>query len=285
MRTARRAGQLAALSLVVACGGKAAEAPADSAVAAAEAPPPVIEVRATDYAFTAPDTVPAGLTTFRMHADGKAFHHAQLVRFDAGHTFDEYLAALRAGEGPPPAWAHSVGGVNGADPGASQETSVPLEPGEYALICFIPNEQGVPHAMLGMMKRIVVTGEAGSVARPNVDATITMSNTGYALSGPIAAGRRTLLVENSDSMHHEAILVKLAEGATAQSVLDWILAGAQGAPPATGRGGTVGLELGAWNVIHAELEPGNYALFDFMPNPTDRRPNAAHGMMTEFRVQ
>lgn len=247
--------------------------------------PAVIEVRATEFAFTAPDTVPAGLTTIRMHADGKALHHAQLVRFDAGHTFDDYLAALRAGEGPPPAWAHSVGGVNGADPGSSQETSVPLEPGEYALICFIPNEQGMPHAMLGMMKRIVVTGEAAPIARPTVDATITMSGTGYAISGPITAGRRALLVENSDSMHHEAILVKLADGATAQSVVDWVLAGAQGPPPGNGRGGTVGLERGAWNVVHADLEPGNYALFDFIPNPADRRPNAVHGMMAEFKVE
>lgn len=285
MRTARRAGYLAALGFVAACGGKADEAPVDSAGAAVAAAPAVIEVRATDFAFTAPDTFPAGLTTLRMHADGKALHHVQLVRFDAGHTFDEYLAALRAGEGPPPAWAHSVGGVNGADPGSAQETSVPLEPGEYALICFIPNEQGVPHAMLGMMKRIVVTGEAAAIGRPSVDATVTMSGSGYAISGPIAAGRRTLLIENSDSMHHEAILVKLAEGATAQSVVDWVLAGAQGPPPGNGRGGTSGLERGAWNVIHADLEPGTYGVFDFIPSGPDRRPNATKGMVAEFKVE
>lgn len=288
MRSARRAGQLVVAGLVVACGGQAAEAPADSAGAAVAAAPAVIEVRATDFAFTAPDTFPAGLTRIRMHADGKVLHHAQLVRFDAGHAFDEYLAVLRQGDGPPPAWAHAVGGVNGADPGSSEETSVPLVPGEYALICFIPNAEGVPHAMLGMMKRVIVTGDTVAPARPTVDATIVMSAAGYAISGPIAAGRRALLVENSDSMNHEAILVKLGEGATAQSLVDWVMAGAkpgQGAPPGDGRGGTVGLERGAWNVIHADLEPGNYAIFDFIPNPADRRPNAAHGMMAEFRVE
>lgn len=284
MQAARRAGQFAAVSLVVACGGKAAEAPADSAVAVAAAPA-VIEVRANEFAFTAPDTVAAGLTTIRMHADGKALHHAQLIRFDAGHTFDEYLAVLRQGDGPPPAWAHDVGGVNGADPGASQETSVPLMPGEYALICFLPNEQGVPHAMLGMMKRIVVTGEASAIAPPATDVRITATGTGFEISGPITAGRRALLVENSDSVSHEAIVVKLADGATAQTLVDWVVAGANGPPPGSGRGGTVGLERGAWNVIHADLEPGTYGVFDFIPSGPDRRPNATKGMVAEFKVE
>jgi hypothetical protein len=284
MQTARRAGHVVALGFVVACGGQAADAPADS-VAAVAAAPAVIEVRANEFAFTAPDTVPAGLTTIRMVADGKALHHAQLIRFDAGHTFDEFLAVLRQGNGPQPTWAHDVGGVNGADPGSSQETSVPLVPGEYALICFLPNEQGVPHAMLGMMKRIVVTGEASTIAPPATDVKIMATGAGFEISGPIAAGRRTLLVENSDSMSHEAILVKLADGATAQTLVDWVLAGANGPPPGSGRGGTVGLERGAWNVIHADLEPGTYGVFDFIPSGPDRRPNATKGMVAEFRVE
>jgi hypothetical protein len=38
-------------------------------------------------------------------------------------------------------------------------------------------------------------------------------------------------------------------------------------------------------MVHADMTPGNYALVDFIPNPADGRPNAAHGMLLDFTVE
>ena len=55
----------------------------------------VVTITATDYAFGAPDTIPAGLTTFRMINPGREPHQA-VVAGGAGKTFAELEAALLA---------------------------------------------------------------------------------------------------------------------------------------------------------------------------------------------
>src|SRR5216117_759263 len=61
---------LASAACAVACGRPALLA----------AGPSLITITATDYAFGVPDTIPAGLTTFRLVNQGKELHHANLVR-------------------------------------------------------------------------------------------------------------------------------------------------------------------------------------------------------------
>ena len=58
-------------------------------------PPAVVTIIATDFAFGAPDTIVAGLTTFRMVNHGREPHQA--VIFGApGKTFEELEAAAQA---------------------------------------------------------------------------------------------------------------------------------------------------------------------------------------------
>lgn len=265
------------------CAGSG-DAPADEAPAA-PAGPQVVEIATSDYAFTAPDSIAAGWVTLRMTAGTGEFHHVQVVRLDEGHTFDDLAAELAKGEGPPPSWVRLLGGANGADPGATIETSLLLEPGNYALICSIPSADGMPHFMKGMMRPLTVTGTATGATVPTPDVTLTMSDSGFALSGPVAAGMRMIRVENSAAMPHEVLIIKLVDGATAASLTTWLMEGMQGPPPGSGRGGTVALEPGSWNMVHADLTPGHYALVDFIPNPADGRPNAAHGMLLDFTVE
>jgi hypothetical protein len=278
---ARTAAAVAWIIGLAACGG-AGDAPPDAAPTSG---PIVMEIATSDYAFSAPDTIAAGWVTMRMTAGGSELHHVQVVRLDEGHTFQDLTAELAKGEGHPPTWARMLGGVNGADPGASQQTSMLLEPGNYALICMIPSSDMMPHFAKGMMRPFTVTGTATGATVPAADLTLTISENGFAFSGPVTSGARTIRVENSNAMPHEVIIIKLADGATASSLVAWLLDGMQGPPPGSGRGGTVALEQGAWNVVHADLEPGNYALVDFMPNPADGRPNAAHGMLLDFTVE
>jgi hypothetical protein len=53
----------------------------------------VVTVTATDYAFDAPQTIPAGWTTFRFVNQGTQLHAAQLVRLEDGHTLAEFVTA------------------------------------------------------------------------------------------------------------------------------------------------------------------------------------------------
>ena len=65
---------LASAACAVACGRAAPRA----------AGPSLITITATDYAFGVPDTIAAGLTTFRLVNQGKELHHANLVRWARG---------------------------------------------------------------------------------------------------------------------------------------------------------------------------------------------------------
>lgn len=245
----------------------------------------VVEVRALDFALQAPDTVPAGLVTFRMSADGRAFHHVEIVRFDSGHTLTEYAAAVEASGGAPPAWAHWLGGVNGADPGGTAETAVPLTPGSYGLVCMIPGPDGRPHLAMGMMRPLVVTGSAAPIPLPNTDLQVTMLGPDFLLNGIVTADVRTILVANVNGFPREALLLRLAEGKTADDLVQWLRGGMQGPPPATRAGGTAPLHRDRWNVMHVSLTPGRYVFADFVPNRADGMPNALHGMVREVEVR
>src|SRR5207249_11006022 len=77
--------------------------------------PSVVTITATDYAFGMPDTIPAGLTTFRLVNQGKELHHASLVRLRDGKTVADFQAGLAAAmqsHAPPPSWITLAGGPN-----------------------------------------------------------------------------------------------------------------------------------------------------------------------------
>src|SRR5919205_417196 len=92
-RTALVTASAAVLSLAYALlsSGSAGARTQDNAVT-----PPVIDIMASDYAFDAPDTLPAGLVTVRLMNHGQEPHHAQLLRLNDGVSFDDFAAALEA---------------------------------------------------------------------------------------------------------------------------------------------------------------------------------------------
>src|SRR3989441_13368192 len=96
---------LASTACAVACGRPAPRV----------AGPSLITITATDYTFGMPDTIPAGLTTFRLVNQGKELHHASLVRLGEGKTAADFQAGLAAAmkrHAPPPSWMTFPGGPN-----------------------------------------------------------------------------------------------------------------------------------------------------------------------------
>ncbi|HEX5872403.1 MAG TPA: plastocyanin/azurin family copper-binding protein [Longimicrobium sp.] len=245
----------------------------------------LVTITATEFAFAAPASVPAGLTTVRVIAQGAEFHHVQLVRLDPGHTVDELMQATSQPHAPIPAWAHFVGGPNAPAPGGGQsEATLELKAGEYALVCLIPSRDGVPHMMKGMVKPLTVTPAEEIAPLPAADVRLTLRDYSFEFAPELAAGRHTVRVENAAAQPHEVVLMKLAPGKTAQDLMAWMQT-EQGPPPAMPMGGTTLLSTGESNNITVDVEPGEYALLCFVPDAKDGKPHVAHGMVRQITVR
>src|SRR5688572_1100051 len=146
---------LVASAFVLAGCAKTETAQTDSAAAPAAAPaaaatPNMVTFNARDFAFEGPDSIPAGLTMFHLNASGNDLHHVQLIKLEQGKTYADFEAAIKAG-GPPPTWAVPYGGVNPPEPGGMPIATQTMEPGNYAVVCFVDGADRIPHIMKGMM--------------------------------------------------------------------------------------------------------------------------------------
>src|SRR5437660_10888204 len=142
--------------------------------------PNLVTITATDYAFGMPDTIPAGLTTFRLVNQGKELHHASLVRLGDGKSVVDFQTALvtaMKNHTPPPAWMGFTGGPNAVTPGDTATATQTLEPGSYLFVCWIPSANGTPHVMKGMLRPVVVSvARAAATAMPAADLAITLTD-------------------------------------------------------------------------------------------------------------
>ena len=118
-----------------------------------------VEVTAVEYAFEdAPDSVPAGNVAFKMTNEGEEEHEMVLFARAEGETrsFEELI------EPPESETEDAVRFVGAAfaPPGADGVVISDLEPGDYAMVCFIPvggTEDGPPHAAEGMLSEFTVS--------------------------------------------------------------------------------------------------------------------------------
>ena len=260
--------------------GAADATPASTATAAA---PSTVTVIATDYRFDGPAELPAGLTTFQLVNRGPAIHHLQLVRLGEGKTFDDFMAALKAG-GPPPKWASMEGGPNPSELGDTSRTTVRLEPGNYAMLCFVPDPDGVPHVAKGMVRPLTVTGGSGpAAAEPQADVVMKLVDYDFELSKPIPAGRHTIRVDNAGPQEHEVVIVKLDSG---KEAIDFAVWGEKmvGKPPGTLHGGVSGIMPGGKAFLDVDLAPGEYGLICFVPDSKDGKGHYRHGMAKKVTV-
>lgn len=254
---------------------------------AAPPAPRVVVVRATEFRFEAPDSVPAGTLTFRLENRGIEVHHLWIVRLARGRTPADFTKMMDSwGTGPKmPDWAIDVGGPNNVAPGMSADATMTLEPGTYMLLCYVPSADGTPHAVKGMLKPIVLTAKGATRPRePKADVSITLGDYGFAVSPAITAGRHTIRFEDKAPQTHEAILARLLPGRTLQEALAWFNSGQLGQTPVVTMGGASGLANGRRMYMTADFQPGSYVLLCVMPDATDGRPHSDHGMVAQFTV-
>ncbi len=278
--------------VLAACGSKPADAPvADGAgtpaVAAASVTPQVVTITAKDFSYDAPDTISSGMVTLRLVNQGPELHHVQLLRLDDGHTVAELQEGLKQmkPDSPPPPWVHEVAGPNTPVPGGEQSLTEELAPGNYAIICFIPGADKIPHAMKGMVRALTVVPATGATAAaPTADVTVRMTDYAWAVSPAITAGKHVIRIENDAAQPHEMFIAQLAPGKKPADLAKWV-ENPQGPPPGKPMGGISGMMKGGVVYLPVDLAPGEYGLFCFLPDAKDGKLHIEHGMMTQFTVQ
>ncbi len=248
--------------------------------------PRVVTITATDYAFGAPDTIPAGLTTFRLLNPGREPHQA-VIAGAPDKTFPEIERALVAAEPSMLDWLTFPVGAGAVGSGDSSIVTAEMPPGNYLVLCYIPSPDGKPHVVKGMYRRLVVVSAAPAAVgadEPKADVTVTLSDYAFALSAPLSAGTHTIRVENSGSQLHELTIERLEPGKTLADWQQWVADSMRGTPPTEPAGGVTGPTKGkvAWLTI--TLQPGNYLLNCYVPDVKDGMPHFMHGMVQEITV-
>ena len=131
--------------------------PAEGGAAAAPAPTPDAVMTLADYSFTLSKPLTAGQRTIEVRtAAGQQPHEVELIRLEPGKSAQDVLTWMGKMNGPPP--GHGIGGVAATVPGVPVYFTADLTPGDYALICFLPDaKDGKPHFTKGMVQQVKIT--------------------------------------------------------------------------------------------------------------------------------
>jgi len=278
-----RSTATALIGITVMVGCRAEKPHTDSVATAAAATPHQMTIVARNYSFEAPDTVPAGLTSLTLTNEGTEFHHATLIRLGEGKTIADLSAAM-AEHGPPPSWVMFVGGSSAPEPGRESTITTVFTPGTYAMICFIPSSDGVPHFAKGMIKGFtVVPDPSAPTALPEADIVVSLTDYDFTFSAPLTAGQHRILIRNDGPQIHEMYMAKLEPGKTLADFLAWAET-LEGPAPSATFSGVANLSAGQANLVTVDVTPGDYVLICFVPDAADGKPHLAHGMAKQITV-
>jgi len=277
----------------VACTGTpsastAATAAPSSAPSALGAAVQDLEIKATDFAFQAPPSIPAGPTRITLSNAGKEEHQAQIAGINAGSTFQDLTAAL---QGPDESAALALvtlaGGPTGVQPGESRATTSTLKAGQYVFLCFVRGADGIPHLAKGMIAPIKVTEPASTGTVPAGDVSLTLQDFAFVGLETLSVGPHQVSVTNKGPQPHEATIVKLADGVKAGDLAAMFTSTEppSGPPPFTTAGGVAGIAPGETISMDVDLPAGNYAFLCFIPDRASGAPHAALGMIGALTIK
>ena len=242
-------------------------------------------ISAYEYAFTAPDSVPAGVVTVRLVDRGKKAHQVAIGRLDDTSSLDRVMRSLVADKART-GGIRWVGGVESAIPGESSETILPLTSGRYVLMCAYGGENGLAHMSLGMIRSLVVTPGSPVTARslPVSSSTITLSDYHIGISIPLRSGTQLVRVVNAGTHRHHLVIARIVGNATTEEIMKWD-GKSQPAPLADMSGGAAAMDPGQSSVIELDLKPGRYELACVLTDDSKSKPHYLLGMHDEIVVR
>ncbi len=266
-----------------------------------------VKITTRSMEFSMPDSIPSGWNTFQYDNKSGDIHFFVLEKLPEGITLEDYkrdiisvfetaLDYFSEGKmeegsqefGKIPEWfsrVENVGGVGLLGPQSIAEATFFLEPGNYAIECYVRMPNGRPHALMGMFGEITVTDSESMLKAPDADLPITISSTvGIEFNDTIPAGDYSFSVYYDDQqkyenmMGHDVNLVRLDSAETDITVLaNWMNAAdftAFRTPAPAGfafLGGIQELPAGQTGYFTASLGPGSYVLISEVPQALSRK--------------
>lgn len=116
-----------------------------------------MKITLSDYAFQLSEPMTAGHHVIEVVNVGTQAHELVITRFPTGQG-NRDLEAWGHNPHGKPAPGHADGGVTDIAPGAHVVIEVDFVPGNYGLLCFVPDaKDGKPHFMHGMQQEFVVS--------------------------------------------------------------------------------------------------------------------------------
>ena len=108
-------------------------------------------VNLVDFAFAPDAPFTAGHHVLKVVNDGTQPHEIEVVRLGEGKTMDDLARWGQTFEGDLP--GSSLGGIAPIAPGQTAYVPMELTPGDYAVLCFVPDPThgNVPHLAQGMV--------------------------------------------------------------------------------------------------------------------------------------
>jgi plastocyanin len=268
---------------LTACGNDVGDEPAAAA-------PTRFAVTATEAGkqlrLSVPKSVPAGLVTIELTNTGKAFHEAQLIRLDQGHTPQDALKVIAAEGAPSPGWIHAAGGTGPAPPGGKRSATQRLRPGNY--IVYDAPFQNEGQGLKFGVASFTVEGEADDGAElPTAAAKIEAYDYGFRVSG-LTVGKNTIEFSNTGREPHHVIAVLYRPGATLAEVRKAFAREGGAEPPLDFEHTfyTARIAGGTKQITELDLDkPGKYALLCFVSDRKGGPPHVAQGMIAELTVR
>ncbi len=100
-----------------------------------------------------------------------------LLRLEQGKRIGDLMAAGESAYDS--SWVKSVGGGVTSKAGTSPTYTLQLEPGVYVMLCYFSAPDHEPHFAKGMIKELIVRGDAPAAAPPQPDLEVQLVSFGF----------------------------------------------------------------------------------------------------------
>ena len=242
-----------------------------------------VHIIATDEKLEAPATILPGMRHVIFENRGKQVHEAMFLKLAPGTSVEDFQKQVNAGTLFPEG-VLDYSGAGLMSPGGITEVWLPLDPGEYVLVCW-------NHMRKSARGLTVSAGKRVDDAPPKEDAVLLLRDFQFELQGHLKQGTRVIKVQSSGPSLHEADLFRLHPGYSAADVVRWYKDDLPDPGPADALGGVLDssdTQHVRW--LRRNFAPGQYVFHCAVPLNThaksgDKSPTHADaGMVMTFEV-
>jgi hypothetical protein len=229
-----------------------------------------MKILAGEYTYKFSGAPQPGWVEIEFDNAGVEYHMVAVVKLKSGVTTKQLKAAALSESD---AAFEKIADPKNADvsgmpellaPGQVSTTISEMKAGHYGVLCFVPDAEGTPHIVHGMVKTFDVKG-AKSSFKPPTDGVrdVTLTDTAITIPSDGITKNSTLKVTNEGTDVHSLAIVKLEAGKTVPDVDVYFSAlfeggPVEGPPPGVIVGGVSTMAPGSISYILLDLEPGHY---------------------------